>query len=372
MKKIILGFVILMGCHSFAGPRIVGNGGVGVEIGNNIYMLDLYERSIHNDVYYPPGLIPHKFITAQVEETFSITNLSAVPVKQLIYKMEEIYTKYPYLAVAMLKAMQVLDWSLVGADLIALEDTKTPLDGIMLRQVAIRQESRIFISDSLWNKLDANNRVALIIHEILYYMAEPLSRVDSKSTQKFYAQSASEVRAMTGLLLSRKFSRDGVRYPPMRTGLLLAPPSAPSSRYQSAGTIRVSLHHSSFSFDMNDFNSASDPALLASVSREISALCKLDWLKEGYYQSESELYSSNVTVYLRNLQTHREDYYQSPDLDRQERYVAILEGSTFESEGPGKQFKNRPKPAVFDYQRCVQALEVQVSDVLKKFNYKEE
>jgi hypothetical protein len=207
MKSLLMGLLLLVSSQSFAGPRIVGNGGVGVESNGHLYMLDLYERGIQEKAYYAPDGKTFAWVESELAQAFSLTDLQQIPMQKLVRKVNEVIQKKYYQGIALHESLKRLDWRIVKEDLVRLDDVKTPMDGLPLRQIAVRQENVVFINLSSWNQLDEDNKVALLIHEAFYFLAEPLKF--QNGTETYYEQSAAQTRSITGLIFAKRFALEG-------------------------------------------------------------------------------------------------------------------------------------------------------------------
>lgn len=207
MNKFILIFLVTFASMtSFAGPRIVGNGGIAVQDGTKLYMLDLYERSIHNRPFYNPGVKPTKDVQESMTKIFGMADMDGVPVNRLIQKMSEVFAKNYDLGVKLTTALEKIDWRLVDSPLIPTDDVRTPLEGLELKQVAIRLNNTVYISEALWAKLDADNKIALLLHEAAYFLVKPTEVVEGV---KYTFQDATLARKLTGVLFTKRFAIEG-------------------------------------------------------------------------------------------------------------------------------------------------------------------
>jgi|GEM_PF-6762453 hypothetical protein len=209
MKNLILTVLVtLASMTSFAGPRIVGNGGIAVEQDGKLYMLDLYERGVHKKPFYSKDISPIKQVSERLERAFDLTNMENIPLELLVYKLSEAYNKNYFLGWQLEEAIATIDWRLVNSTLSPTEDVRTPLNGLALKQVAVRLNNVVYVSENLWNKLDNDNKIALIIHEAMYFLVPPTEVTTSENTYKY--QNAVLARSVTGLLFTKRFSIEGI------------------------------------------------------------------------------------------------------------------------------------------------------------------
>ena len=205
MKSIFLTLALVTSLNTWAGPRIVGNGGIAVHTSDRLVMLDLFERGITQG-YYNPNTKILPWLEAELERIIGYSNLTDFPLSQLVRKLSEIYQVDKVLGMAILNSISRLDWRLVEADLTPTEDARTPLDGLRLKQVAVRTFNAVYISKALWEQMDADNKLALVIHEAVYYFA-PVSRVGDTSS---FLPDAPASRNLTGYLFTPRFSAEGL------------------------------------------------------------------------------------------------------------------------------------------------------------------
>ncbi|MGZ3775940.1 MAG: hypothetical protein ACXVCN_19655 [Bdellovibrio sp.] len=209
MKTIIMSILLLINISAFAGPRIVGNGGVGIVIDNKVYMLDLYERGVHQNAYYNDTITSRSWVEDKLRRAFQLTNLSDVPLKKAAKKISEVLAQNYFAGSMVVKAIEALDWRLIDSELVTLEDTESPIAGNLV-QIAVRQKNIVFINKNLWDKMDADNKLALIIHEAFYFWSQT-DTLYTNEGRRYEKQSAPETRSITGLLFSPRFAFEGFR-----------------------------------------------------------------------------------------------------------------------------------------------------------------
>lgn len=168
--RIFLSILMLLAATTAsAGERVVGNGGDGVVIGGRLYLLDLVEGGNHENPYIGPNR------TSKKNEEVLAKALKNIPVEiELVSrKIRDVEKVSHTTAVALLYAIKFYNWRLVSYELANVEDEDTAV-GLPLHQIAIRKQQQILINKKLFSAMDPANRVALIFHEAVYALLQPI------------------------------------------------------------------------------------------------------------------------------------------------------------------------------------------------------
>ncbi len=158
--------------QTLAGGFHVGNGGDGVIINKKVYLLDLVEAGLQNMTLPGTNLTIEPEWIECVESSLDSGNF---PTKHIASKIYQIYKKNSELAHLLCQKMNLYNWNLTPLGLINVrdEDGVINLKNYHLVQLAVRFQNSIFIDQNYWNKLDELNKVALILHEIIYASLDP-------------------------------------------------------------------------------------------------------------------------------------------------------------------------------------------------------
>lgn len=182
-----------------AGPNVVGNGGNGVFIDNQFYLLDLVEADSHKKPFIKDSGSSYfynrlKFALSEFQDP-ALVLLTAKKITEL-GNLDLHYTE------ALLRAIEAVRWNLVDYPL-TLIPVFTPV-AADLYQIAIRTSDNILIDRRLWNLLTPENRMALLIHEANYIIIRPGTSV--LQTDADDQKSAFQSRLLTGYVFSNSMA----------------------------------------------------------------------------------------------------------------------------------------------------------------------
>jgi hypothetical protein len=188
----------LITAPSFAGER-GGNGGDGIEIDGKLYVLDLVEAGVEIG-----NLNPHHSDDLEGLEKLRVRLANRIPrsaSEALALKLQRLQSASPVFAEVLLQAIELYNWRLVNSALVNIKDENTLLDYENLVQLAIRRNANILIDRTQWERLDAYNQSALILHEVIYALVKP---IEGK-------QDSVAAREIVGHLYSRMGSQDDIK-----------------------------------------------------------------------------------------------------------------------------------------------------------------
>lgn len=173
------------------GVTDLGNGGAGVIVDGRPVVLDLYEMGLIE------GAIDTtvKAENSIVDAVSSLSLLTSSEQILLATKLTEISRLNARVAKFLVMGIGRYMWKFVPADLSVIPE-KTPLD-VKTVQLANRLGAVIRLQKGLWDRMSSSNKVALIVHEVIYAYA-PL-RIAGES---LYRQDSLPVRELVGLLFS--------------------------------------------------------------------------------------------------------------------------------------------------------------------------
>ena len=190
---------LLFGQTVFAGPNVVGNGGNGVFIDNNFYLLDLVESDSHQTPFIRDTSSTY-FYTRLKYAMSEFQDLALVTLTAR--KMTEFGSLDLHYTEALLRAFEAVRWNIVDYPL-TLIPVATPV-AAELHQIAIRTNDNILINRHFWNLLTPEHRMALLFHEANFILIRP----GSPNNPDDYQKSAFQSRLLTGYTFSDSMANE--------------------------------------------------------------------------------------------------------------------------------------------------------------------
>ena len=192
----LLGIIAMMlvAAHAHAGEK-GGNGGNVLKTPNGLRVLDLVEAGVSDDRELR-DTDPNAALLKQVELVFSGLRQVGSPERR---ELAAVLHRMPLLqAYALLAGARAYSWNFVDRPLTQIDDIDSSLDYPPQDriQAAARHGYAIEVSLAVWKKLDALNRAALILHEVLYAYVVPQNG----------EQSSVLARQMVGGIFSGRFT----------------------------------------------------------------------------------------------------------------------------------------------------------------------
>lgn len=194
------GLFFLFTLLCFSGPSFasifVGNGGEGVVLEGQVYLRDLYDNHIHLDAKVGPQ------INQEIQKRVKKSPVLKLGVSEdlLARKLTDLNYMSPRLGLYVLAAMDVYEWVFVDHQLAPIQGDGTPFSEIEYIPLANRYLNTIRLQRQSWEKVPPVHRVALVIHEVLYSLMEPICSADGLCSQS---------AAYTRELVAWSFSRYG-------------------------------------------------------------------------------------------------------------------------------------------------------------------
>src|SRR5262249_48885316 len=157
-----------------------GNGGNVVKTANGLRVLDLVEAGI------PDGTPitfenPDPLLMKAVGDVFGGNpNVSGSDINVLVSYLSSMPIGQKF---ALTAGLMAYSWKWVNDTFVDVPDVDSPIDfpaGDII-QTAIREGFGISIRQDIWNQLDSRNRVALILHEVIYAYNLPQQYKDQSS-----------------------------------------------------------------------------------------------------------------------------------------------------------------------------------------------
>jgi hypothetical protein len=246
MKTILFTCALLVGTLSWAAGSgtSIGNGGVGIMENGKLYMLDLFEYSVHDRPVFGIEPVVH-WLPKKIEQLFPGLNLSRNVQDRFAQKLSDVMRKDYYFGQTMMVAIENLDWRLVNSGLVRLNDDQAAMNPNNLVQIAIRQKFVVFIDRDKWQMLNDDNKVALLIHEVLYVLTENQNAIDARN--------------VTGALFTQQFLTSGYSRNLLNAVKSLALNSYPM-KYEDAlfprkGDVSLPIYQVSYYFEIKRVDS---------------------------------------------------------------------------------------------------------------------
>ena len=191
----------LNAAHAAPGGDVIGNGGDGVVIEGQLYLLDLVEFGNFKLPYFDPNS------RAESSDLAVLKSISHLPVDHslLARKIGEIRALSPLLADSLLQAIRMYTWRLVSYELVDVGDENTVVN-LPRTQIAIRSRKAIMIFENELLRLNDANRVALILHEMIYAMITP---VKTRAASRLEYQQSSVAREINSYLFTESLRSEG-------------------------------------------------------------------------------------------------------------------------------------------------------------------
>jgi len=198
-----------------------GNGGNAVLVDGKIYLLDLVEAGVQKAPYFKPlkdfrycqdnACTVRKFNSAEGRFLARANyNLRAKKFDSETTRLlaEKLLTLGSPVRDELLLAVLMYQWRLTDLPLEEVKGIKSPLDlsQTIVYQLAYRRDTAILINRALWEQLDTANRVALVIHEVIYAMLRPMANGDGTFTQESW-----DARLITGDLFTESMANARLR-----------------------------------------------------------------------------------------------------------------------------------------------------------------
>ena len=178
----------------------VGNsdrgGGTGIMLDGKLTLLDLVEADVHKNPYLPV-LAPDPGILATLRESLKapeeMKNEILLP---LATKLTDIDQGAHPVGHYMAAAFSFYEFRLVPYKLAHVDDVDSAV-GEEKIQLAERKSLVFYVNEPNWKLLDLDNKVALMIHEIVYAF-QPLPHSDSDQTVNGILATSAKARYLTG------------------------------------------------------------------------------------------------------------------------------------------------------------------------------
>lgn len=188
MKPALIFILIIVAASSALARSLSGGsdrgGGDGIYINDQLYLLDLVEAGAQSQA--PVGHRTHAIVHDYIAKNLAQLNLKdAAVLEDKLLQMKD-FRNHENLFFSLLVQMKSLNWSLVNVELNNVEDEDSELlcnDKCV--QLAVRREGVVYINRPNFEKLNANNQAALIIHELAYALTDSPAMTSSLYVRTF-------------------------------------------------------------------------------------------------------------------------------------------------------------------------------------------
>lgn len=198
MKKILIPILsLLSSINCFAEGGKVGNGGSTALIDGKYYLIDLIEAGIEKSASLPSKeSVDRLNQICDSNSSYREYNTACqywdtrIPYYFEKYLSEDSWKKLLTLidetddldALVLFKSIIYFDWRFVDKPLVSINDIESPIDlsKLDVYQTATRKDNTITINTRIWNNMTEENKVALILHELLYSLVRPVPTSDGK------------------------------------------------------------------------------------------------------------------------------------------------------------------------------------------------
>lgn len=208
--KIVIPFLTLLffnmtfPLRAMSSTLFLGNSGEAYQIGGHYYLRDFVEANIHENPYFHCSQENLSLNTKfELKQKWAETlQINKVLMQQKLCDLESLS---PKLSSMMIKLIEFHQWELVDQELGLLPDdgqiTVIKID--KRHQLANRSLNQIKISKRIWKLLSDENKIGLIVHEMLSSALTPLCQDNSNHCKNYY-QSSRIARNLTSSLFMKK------------------------------------------------------------------------------------------------------------------------------------------------------------------------
>jgi len=205
MSRLFKFFILSLFIVNFgeASTVVIGNGGEGYRIDQQIYVRDLVENSVYKNPYFGDQQTSD-YIQNFDQKLLRSLNLDFGLLNQ---KLNDIDSVFPGLAGALVATSRLYSWSLIDEALSLLPDdgeiTHIPYQERV--QIANRSLLSVRFQKQIWQSMSPSHQVALFTHELIFALVQPIA-LDHENL--IFQQSARLARQITGQLFAASTYRN--------------------------------------------------------------------------------------------------------------------------------------------------------------------
>jgi hypothetical protein len=149
-----------------------GHGGVVIQVGKKLYLLDLLEAGLEKTPMSAYGAELTTDREMAIADRLVRDGIHLDVATVIISRIRNLPTSQ---CSAILAAIDLFNWRYIDLPLVHVHDVKTTLelDPKNVLQLAVRRDQTIQINTKLWRQMDLLNRTSLIFHEVFYASLQP-------------------------------------------------------------------------------------------------------------------------------------------------------------------------------------------------------
>lgn len=180
----------------------VGNGGNGLLMNGVPVVLDLVEAGVDTAPFFDDSIEINHALLLELKKglpQFPETH------KLMARKLSEIEKISPPIAWALAESFRLFNIRVVNETLVNIhdDDSVVDYDPSVMVQLAIRRGTSIFLNGTWWPKMQPEQKVALLLHEMVYAFQNTVKKKVGNDTED--VQLSTPARAITGLFFTSEF-----------------------------------------------------------------------------------------------------------------------------------------------------------------------
>lgn len=205
MKKFasfLFSILVLSSSLCLADYLRVGNGGEGYLVLKTLYTRDLFEYDIHKTPWFGDQ---EDYLLKHHIQDWNPLQLSVKEHRLLVRKLTDLNRAQAFLGDDILAALQFFQWRYVddALHLIEPDEVRRVINPDLRVPIANRLFQSILINKAHFQRLDAENKIALILHEAIYALIKP----------RYYTGRTNQSLSLTRQIVAGFFSEDTVFVP---------------------------------------------------------------------------------------------------------------------------------------------------------------
>lgn len=193
-------FVLLFSSICNASYVFVGNGGEGYASNGSLYTRDLYDYDLHMAPWF--GNYADPLLSNEIK-LWNPLNLTPFEVELLARKLSDLNSAQEFFGDDILLILKYFHWSFTEENLVLIEpdEIRKPIESKNRFSIANRFLNSIVINKSLFESLNSENKIALILHEAIFSVLTVRYEKSGKGVQSLGA---------TRLIVSSLFSKEAL------------------------------------------------------------------------------------------------------------------------------------------------------------------
>lgn len=195
--KLLIIFLVLPS-FARAGFLFVGNGGEGIQVNGQLYTRDLYDYDLHLNPWFGTSIDSRILTEVRAWDELPLNETQKL---LLARKLTDVETVHRDLGRGLLMALRYFDWSFTSESVTLIEPDELRKMVLPEQRVAIanRYYHSIQLNKVHFDRLNDENKMALILHEAIYALMPAVT-----GPKKGLTQSLSGTRLLTSRFFSKK------------------------------------------------------------------------------------------------------------------------------------------------------------------------